>query len=175
MKCPACSRELKSQETGGITVDVCAGGCGGIWFDNLELQKVDEESEAAGIALLNVPKDPKLTVDQAQKRHCPVCPDIFLMKHFFDAKMRVQVDQCANCGGYWLDQGELASIRGDFKSTADRKNFDQEFLHNMTKNELEDLQNQAEASLKRAQKIANMLRFICPSYYIPGKQKGGAF
>jgi len=26
-------------------VDVCQNGCGGIWFDNFELEKVDEKHE----------------------------------------------------------------------------------------------------------------------------------
>jgi Zn-finger nucleic acid-binding protein len=29
----------------------------------------------------------------------------------------VQVDQCPNCGGYWLDAGELASIRQEKASS----------------------------------------------------------
>ncbi len=36
-----------------------------------------------------------------------------LHRHFFSAKRRVEVDQCPNCGGYWLDAGELALIRAE--------------------------------------------------------------
>jgi Zn-finger nucleic acid-binding protein len=36
-----------------------------------------------------------------------------LHRHFFSAKRRVQVDQCPNCGGYWLDAGELELIRSE--------------------------------------------------------------
>ena len=43
MKCPACGNELSQMVAGEITVDVCKGGCGGIWFDHFELQKVDEQ------------------------------------------------------------------------------------------------------------------------------------
>ncbi len=32
-----------------------------------------------------------------------------------------------------------------------------------------------EENLQKAQRIARMLRFICPSYYIPGEQSWGAF
>lgn len=28
-----CSTTLTTMTTGGATVDVCAGGCGGMWFD----------------------------------------------------------------------------------------------------------------------------------------------
>jgi hypothetical protein len=32
-----------------------------------------------------------------------------------------------------------------------------------------------QAKLDKARKIANMFRFVCPSYYIPDKQDWGAF
>jgi Zn-finger nucleic acid-binding protein len=36
-----------------------------------------------------------------------------LHRHFFSAKRRIEVDECPNCGGYWLDAGELAQIRAE--------------------------------------------------------------
>jgi hypothetical protein len=33
---------------------------------------------------------------------------------------------------------------------------------------------EAEEQLARAQRVADMSRFTCPSYYIPGKQAWGA-
>ena len=48
MRCPVCANVLSRKTVGGITVDVCAGGCGGIWFDRYELMKVDESHESAG-------------------------------------------------------------------------------------------------------------------------------
>src|SRR6266436_2061578 len=89
MKCPACFNELSQLQVGKLTVDVCHGGCGGIWFVAFELQRVDP----------------------TRKRECPRCEGIKLQRHFFSAKRRVEVDQCPNCGGYWLDAGELALVR----------------------------------------------------------------
>ena len=43
MKCPACKNPLLEKDAEGMTLDVCYGGCGGIWFDAFELQRVDEE------------------------------------------------------------------------------------------------------------------------------------
>jgi uncharacterized protein len=37
MKCPACFNELTQLQVGSLVVDVCQGGCGGIWFDAFEL------------------------------------------------------------------------------------------------------------------------------------------
>jgi uncharacterized protein len=118
MKCPACFNELTEVQVGSLAVDVCQGGCGGIWFDAFELQRVDEESETAGEALLHIQRDERLVLDMAAKRECPRCPGIKLHRHFFSAKRRVQVDQCPNCAGYWLDAGELAQIRAETSESA---------------------------------------------------------
>lgn len=118
MKCPACFNELTERQVGSITVDVCEGGCGGIWFDAFELQRVDEEHEAAGEQLLNFRRDERIRLDPARKRSCPRCPAVKLHHHFFSAKRRVEVDQCPNCGGYWLDAGELAQIRTETSEMA---------------------------------------------------------
>ena len=67
MNCPACGRTLTQKTVGDLTVDVCAGGCGGIWFDNFELQKVDQGSEALGDQLLDIPVDASLQVDRTQR------------------------------------------------------------------------------------------------------------
>ena len=113
MKCPACFNDLSTLHVGSLAVDVCQGGCGGIWFDGFELQRVDEPQEEAGQQLVNVQRDPRIAVDTMRKRQCPRCPDMKLMRHFFSSKRQVEVDQCPNCGGYWLDAGELARIRAE--------------------------------------------------------------
>jgi len=113
MKCPACFNQLTNVQVGNLVVDVCQGGCGGIWFDAFELQRVDEESETAGETLLHIQRDERVVVDTKRKRECPRCAAIKLHRHFFSAKRRVEVDQCPNCGGYWLDAGELAEIRAE--------------------------------------------------------------
>ena len=118
MKCPACFNRLSQLQVGNVAVDACQNGCGGIWFDAFELQRVDEQSEAAGEHLLEIKRDPKVVVDTKRKRECPRCEGIKLQRHFFSAKRKIEVDQCPNCGGYWLDAGELASIRSEKADTA---------------------------------------------------------
>ena len=121
MICPACFNPLTETQLGAVAVDVCQGGCGGIWFDAFELQRVPEDAGAAGERLLKIPHNPALQVDLARKRDCPRCDGIKLQRHFFSPKRRVEVDQCPNCGGYWLDAGELEKIHAEKqagKSTA---------------------------------------------------------
>jgi Zn-finger nucleic acid-binding protein len=113
MKCPACSHELMEFVIGGVTVDACEGGCAGIWFDAFELQRVDDQNEIAGDTVLCLQRDPKTVVDFTRKRECPRCAGIKLKRQFFNPKLRIEVDHCPHCGGYWLDAGELEKIRAE--------------------------------------------------------------
>jgi Zn-finger nucleic acid-binding protein len=111
MKCPACSHELMEFVIGGVTVDACEGGCAGIWFDAFELARVDDQEEIPGATVLKLQRDLRLVVDHARKRDCPRCDGIKLKRQFFNPKLRIEVDHCPHCGGYWLDAGELERIR----------------------------------------------------------------
>ena len=119
MKCPACFNELTEIQVGSLFVDVCQGGCGGIWFDAFELQRADEQEEEVGERLLEIKRNESLIVDLTRKRNCPRCDGIKLQRHFFSAKRQVEVDECPNCAGYWLDAGELARIRAEKTSATE--------------------------------------------------------
>ncbi len=175
MRCPVCANELSKKTVGEITVDVCEGGCGGIWFDRYELMKVDESHESAGAELLDVERAADLIVDRGKRLSCPRSPDVVMMRHFSSVKRRVTVDECPDCGGYWLDVGELAAIRTEFETEEDRDRAAAEYFSELFDPELAAEHAQTLEDLERAQKIAHVFRFICPSYYIPGKQEWGAF
>ena len=56
---PGVRQRVHADEVGGITVDACVGGCGGIWSDRYELMRVDEShDESAGEKLLHIERDP---------------------------------------------------------------------------------------------------------------------
>ena len=118
MKCPVCVNELVATKLGGVTVDICQGGCAGIWFDAFELQKVDEQNEVPEEWLLRIQRDPGIQIDSSRRRECPRCDDIKLKRHFFSAHRQIEVDLCPGCAGYWLDAGELEKIRAE-KAAAD--------------------------------------------------------
>jgi len=105
----------------GLTIDVCQGGCAGIWFDRAELRSVDEPTTKAGEALVALAGKPQITMDAAKRRRCPKCPDSVLMRHFSSAKRAVAVDECPTCAGTWLDGGELEQIRAEFESGGARR------------------------------------------------------
>lgn len=111
MKCPACDHKLTETRVGAVAVDICQGGCGGIWFDAFELKKVDEQHEVAGEHLVKIKRGPVRQADSSRKRSCPRCDGVKLKRHLFNPKSTVEVDHCPNCAGYWLDAGELEKIR----------------------------------------------------------------
>jgi len=175
MKCPACSNPLEKVTVEGITIDVCRTGCGGIWFDHLELKKVDEKHETAGQNIVDLKINPTVTVDCSQRRNCPRCKTPVMRRHFMSEKREVAVDECPACGGIWLDWGELGQIRNQFDTEAERKQaFEEQFNATFGK-ALEAMKEEDQEDLQRTHKVAGALRFICPSFYIPGKQSGGAF
>ena len=175
MNCPACDHQLTTKTVHNLTVDVCERGCGGIWFDWFELQKVDEPNEKAGELLLNIEKDPRITVQIQKNRKCPRCTDVVMMRHFFSTQMTVPVDECPKCGGFWLDAGELKSIRKQFASTEDREKAAHDFIEARFGPELKARKQAIEKKSAKIDKAAAAFKFLYPSAWIPGKQDWGAF
>ncbi|MHC4624485.1 MAG: TFIIB-type zinc ribbon-containing protein [Planctomycetota bacterium] len=175
MNCPACSNQLQQMTVGDVTVDVCKGGCGGIWFDQLELKKFDEPHEAAGEELLEVERNESVVVDHTKRLNCPKCDGMIMMRHFFSIKKEVEIDECPNCAGFWLDAGELRKIRSLFNTEEERHKAADEYFSEVFGPEFAAMEAENEEKLAKTRKIVNMFRFICPTYYIPGKQSWGAF
>jgi Zn-finger nucleic acid-binding protein len=112
MKCPSCKNPLREKGAGGMTLDVCYGGCGGIWFDATELERVSASAASTLHTIWNVPvSDVKLT----EPRLCPRCPELILERKWFSDLKKVEIDQCAKCGGIWLDAGEFTRIYEEIK------------------------------------------------------------
>ena len=175
MICPVCGNNLTEMSVGDIVIDVCKNGCAGLWFDNFELQKVDEKHEHAGEVLLDIEKNKNVPVDFEAKRKCPKCDDIVMMRHFFSVKYKVAIDECAQCAGIWLDAGELADIRGLYETEGERKAAADKYFDGVIGSITAEASQKSEEDLARAKKFATMFKFICRSYYIPGDQTGGAF
>ncbi len=175
MICPACEHNMTEKEIQQIKVDVCAGGCGGIWFDGHELKKIDEPHEAVGQDLLEVEYDPEVVVDESQRRDCPHCDAIVMMRHFSSIKREVEVDECPSCGGFFLDRGELNSLREQYSSEEDRSEAANKMFGDMFDDDLEDVHEAGRQRVEAGKRLSRMFRFLLPSYYIPGKQKWGVY
>jgi len=112
MICPSCKKQLRPKVAGGMTLDVCHGGCGGIWFDQDELKRVSAMSAASLHSIWKLQRGPaKLT----EPRMCPRCAGQILERKWFSNAQRVEIDQCPTCEGIWLDDGEFSKIYEEIK------------------------------------------------------------
>lgn len=175
MNCPACGHALSPLTTETITVDACVGGCGGLWFDAFELKKVDEAHEAAGEALLQIPRRSDRVVDREKRYSCPKCPDIVMRRYYSSVKRQVAVDECPNCAGVWLDDGELAAIRAEFATQSEREASNAAYMEGVMAETTAQATKEREALKERTDRFSRMFRFLYPSYYLPGKQDWGTF
>ena len=172
MLCPACGEELTEVKVDDTTADVCDAGCGGIWFDRYELQRVDEPVEDPGV-LLSI--EPKAAIDDRGGRHCPKCPDVVMSRHFWSVKRQVEVDECPQCGGFWLDAGELEAIRGLFDTEQDRRNAGIEEFRAKFGDQIAEMDARNQARLAAVLEVTRKYRYICPSYFVRNSSEWGVF
>lgn len=111
INCPACGKEMEKVfiKDANVNIDICTEGCGGMLFDNRELEKFDEKHENADGILNKVAGKKFAPVDESKYRVCPVCGTI--MVKMGASQGNVQIDVCNVCGAKFLDHGELEKIR----------------------------------------------------------------
>jgi len=106
MKCLSCSGEmtnyLAQKLSSKITYDFCES-CGSLWMDSGELNKmafkVKGNIESCSID--------KAEMQTEKEKMCPRCERIELDEVIFVGYSDIILDRCNNCGGFWLDGGEL--------------------------------------------------------------------
>ena len=113
MNCPVCEKPMVEEDFGGVQVDVCRDGCKGIWFDWLELVRLDENSEGAGAALEEALRSPRVNDDDRGQLNCPKC-GMPMQTHKYKSAKEVNIDECYGCGGYFLDSGEIREVRDNY-------------------------------------------------------------
>jgi len=119
MNCPRCNTNLeKMMASPKVEVDACKDGCGGIWLDNLEIKKLDEKSEVDQQLFIKLAESKTKSPDLNPRIKCPKCMDIVMMRHFANINKDIVIDECAKCGGWWLDIGELEKISEEFPTEA---------------------------------------------------------
>lgn len=115
MNCPRCDTPLVKEKiekyypnipTKNIEVDVCSS-CTGIWFDRGELEKINHIVDPTYIEIRKIPSRD----DQNISLKCPKCENKVLDKIENERDVKVIMDVCPDCGGIWLDGGELKAIQ----------------------------------------------------------------
>ena len=159
MRCPACGTAMTEVATGSIKVQACRGGCGGLWFDEWSLRKLEAQGPSAGAELLKVPQNSAVHVDPNQRRKCPVDQDIVMTRHFWSVKREVTVDQCPKCEGVFLDPGELAEIEGQYNSDEQRHQAAHAYYREMFDTQLAGMLMQDKPREESARHVAHVFKF----------------
>jgi uncharacterized protein len=108
--CPRCVTPLRRLRIGGVDTDICEA-CGGVWLDRLELSRFENPDSALGDALVaHLSQIPAALTDHAARLRCPRHPGVVMLRRAFSRTIPIQIDECPECGGLWLDTGELAQI-----------------------------------------------------------------
>ena len=109
--CPRCAVPLNRLRIGGLDTDICEQ-CGGVWLDRLELARLEKPCNAFGDALVaHLSQFPPPLADQSRRLRCPRHPSVVMLRRTYSPANPVEIDECPECGGVWLDTDELAAIR----------------------------------------------------------------
>lgn len=124
INCPACQKEMQQIFIPrlNMNIDICIDGCGGIYFDNRELKHFDTQNEDITEIIEALKNKTFIKVDETSSRICPVCGTKMIKNHS-SVKQTIVIDECYNCGGKFLDEGELEKIRNEYHSE-NEKNID---------------------------------------------------
>jgi uncharacterized protein len=163
MNCPACKSKLDQITVDGMTIELCQSGCGGMFFDQHELKKVDEPTELTGEKLVDLQSKAAVaavaTAEANPRRLCPKCPSLTMMRHYFSVKKEVVIDECASCGGMWLDKGELEKIRNEFRSADEKQAAEHHFFSTLFDPQLERARHEKpEESFSKMGRLFSFLR-----------------
>ncbi len=113
MKCPRCQSiemevRVRGEETESIEIDVCPE-CSGTWLDKKELTRLDDNFF---IDMEQIEYEKSDATEDDAAINCPRCESTpELLKCHPKVYDKVVVDNCPDCGGFWLDKGELEKMR----------------------------------------------------------------
>lgn len=133
--CPKCKEKLCPHTLEEFQLQVC-NLCGGLWIGLQEFREALKKPPPKRIEKMEEEGLGKSLWEES-KLPCPVC-GLPMIKARYAYSSGVIIDRCQNCGGVWLDRGELAKLRA--------------FVHKpVPKDRLLIAQMQAQALKKRAQ------------------------
>ena len=111
MHCPACKNALTKIIITSVQVLACEDGCGGLWFSQRQVKMLENLKPGLGMPLLKIKRADGIKVYRRVEHICPYCKTTLLFRHFFSKEMDTEVNQCAKCGGFWVDVAGLSKLR----------------------------------------------------------------
>jgi uncharacterized protein len=90
------------------------------------------------------------------------------MRHFFSPLRRVEVDECPQCGGYWLDAGELAAIREEVQAAQQGRAAAEAYFARMVEQSLASVRGSGRNPPEQERRIKQVFRFSSTIQYKAG-------
>ncbi|MEJ2088207.1 MAG: zf-TFIIB domain-containing protein [Gammaproteobacteria bacterium] len=106
MRCPKCGLGFESLRFETIDIDRCTG-CGGIWLDATEKERLQELDGAGAIDTGNARLGRKY--NRIQDAHCPRC-DRAMQRMVDNTQFHIEFESCPTCGGTFFDAGEFRDL-----------------------------------------------------------------
>ena len=111
LNCPRTGTPLHRVRIGGVETDCCED-CGGLWLDRFELAKFEGSANPFGDALAaHLAQFPMRLLDPSQRLRCPRHPAVGMLRRLHSREVAIEIDECPECGGVWLDAAELDQVR----------------------------------------------------------------
>jgi Zn-finger nucleic acid-binding protein len=109
MNCLNCGTEMTTNQVvrkkDSISYNMCEQ-CGSLWLDAGDLDRMAFQVEGS----IEYCEKEKENEPESQAKKCPRCDDSTLDKVKFLESDEIHLHYCRNCGGFWLDGGELNLI-----------------------------------------------------------------
>jgi len=134
--CPACGKEMKKifLPELNLNIDICADGCGGIFFDNRELKIINNNALQIDEIVKQLEGKTFNKVDEQAERICPACGSVMVKNRAGQDEVKenefVVIDECYKCGGKFLDFGELEKFKHkQAVKPEEKKSIDVQYLY----------------------------------------------
>lgn len=163
LECPACGKVMTKLyiKEAGINLDICLDGCGGIFFDNRELEKFDEKHENIEEILTAIENKHFKSTDDTETRICPICKIPMPKRGAADGE--IQIDVCNICNAKFLDNGELQKIR-EYENKNNTKI--DELLNTMYEENFNEVAGNAKSIIKGSEKRRQFFEDFAKRYFV---------
>ena len=172
MECPACKNTLTKVIKASVQVLACENECGGLWFSQPQVKKLKKLKAGLGTSLLKIKRADGIKVYRGAEHICPQCRTTLLFRHFFSKELDTEVNQCAKCGGFWIDVAglsKLQSMNGQQKQKAVDKYFSIIFHKKISgiHKKISGTHILNEDVDRATKNIIQIFRFLCPEEDFP--------
>lgn len=158
--CPDHNLPLEPKSFRSIVVDVCPK-CAGVFFDEGEVNKLRLDGNDAMVELDDSVRPSEdhaidFMVMKESPRACPNCrSSMDKMRYLYNSP--VMLDSCSNCGGVWVEDGELRSMRDVLEGCNDTGGAKVRTEAYVT---MAELQSRTQANLMRVKRVERAMRLF---------------